>query len=81
MAPKKYTETGFPTMHSRVMSLFDSLEEGYHCCRMDNLYYSSTFCKYAYTHIRKIKVHGVVTKIMRGIPTCVKQEEEKNRKK
>jgi len=73
-APKQYTETDFLPLHSKVMSLFDSLEEDYHCCGMDNLYHSTTFYKHACTHIRKIKVHGVARKVMRGIPICVKQK-------
>jgi len=80
-APKQYTGTGLSPLHSRVMSLFDSLEEDYHCCGMGNIYHSTTFYKRAYTHIRKVKVNGVARKGVRIIPTYVKQEEEKNRKK
>jgi len=58
-APKQYTEIGVLPLNSIFVSLFDSLEEDYHCCAMDNLYHSTTFCKHVYTHIRKVKVHGV----------------------
>lgn len=47
---------------------------------MDNLYNSAVFCKHAYTHDQKVKVHAVTRKGMRGIPSCVTQEEEKSRK-
>ena len=62
------------------MSLFDALEDNFHICGMDNLYNSAAFCKHAYMHERKVKVHGVTRKGMRGIPKCVAQEEQKNKK-
>ena len=62
LTPKQYTKTGLSPLHSRVMSLFDRLEEDYHYCGMDNLYHSTTFCKRDYTHIRKVNIHGVAWK-------------------
>ena len=78
-APKKYLEKGLSPLHSRVMTLFDTLTDKYHICGMDNLYNSAAFCKHAYTHKNKVKVHGVTRKGMRGIPKCVKQEELSNK--
>ena len=63
------------------MKLFDSVEDNYHVCGMDNLYNSVTLCKRAWNHKRKLKVNGVMRKGMRGIPGCVVQEEQKSRKK
>ena len=68
-------------MHSRVVELFDLVEDDCHVCDMENLYNSVTFCKGAWNHKRKLKVHGVTRKGMRGIPGCVVQEEKKSRKK
>ena len=33
----EYTKTGLSPLHSRVMTLFDSVEDDYHVCGMDNL--------------------------------------------
>ena len=48
---------------------------------MDNLYNSATFCKESYTHEKKVMVHGVARKGMRGIPSSVIQDEVHNKKK
>ena len=77
----EYTKTGLSPFHSRVMILFDSVEDDYHVYGMDNLYNYVTFCKRSWNHKRKFKVHGVTRKGMRGIPGCVVQEEQKTRKK
>jgi hypothetical protein len=62
------------------MALFDTLEDKYHHCGMDNLYNSAAFCKAGYTHPNKVLIHGVTRKGGRGIPPSVLQEEVKNRK-
>ena len=80
-ANENYTRNGLSPLHSRVMSLFDTLKDDYHACSMDNLYTSAAFCKHVYVHPKKVKVHSVTRKGMRVIPLCVKQEEVKNRKK
>ena len=67
----EYTKTGLLPLHSRVMTFFDSVEDDYHVCGMDNLYNSVTFFKRTWKHKRKLKVHGVTRKGMRGIPGCV----------
>ena len=38
-----YTKTGISPFHSRVMTLFDSVEDYHHVCGMENLYNSVTF--------------------------------------
>ena len=74
-APTKYTSKGFSPLHSRVLSLFDSLKDDHHHCGMDNLYNSAKFCRAAYQHDRRVLCHGVTRKGGRGIPECVKQLE------
>ena len=78
-APQQYLKKRLSPLHSRVLSLFDSVNDRYHICGMDNLYNSAAFCKQCYVHKKKVKVHGVTRKGMRGIPSCVKQEEIKSR--
>ena len=73
----EYTKTGLSPLQYRVMKLFDSVEDNYHVCGMENLYNYVTFFKRAWNHKRKLKVHGVTRKGMRGIPGCVVQKEKK----
>ena len=78
-APKKYLRQGLSPLYSRVMALFDSLEDEYHQCDMDNLYNSATFCRAAYNHENKVLCHGVTRKGGRGIPPSVIQQEVTNK--
>ena len=48
---------------------------------MDNLYNSAKFCKEAYMHKKKLMVHGVARKGIRGIPSSVIQDEVHSKKK
>ena len=73
----EYTKIGLSPLHSRVMTLFDLVEDDYHFCGMDNLYNSVTFFKKAWNHKRKLKVHGLTIKGMREIPGCVVREKKK----
>ena len=77
-APQKYMKQGLSPLHSRVMSLFDSLKDNYHHCAMDNLYNSAAFCKAGYNHDRRVLCHGVTRKGKRGLPDSVVQEQVKN---
>ena len=61
------------------MFLFDGLHDMYHQCGVDNLYMSAKFCKDAYNHPNKVKLHGVTRKGGRGLPQSVIQEEVQNR--
>lgn len=74
-APKEYLSWGLSPLHSRVMKLFDSVSAKYHHCTMDNLYNSTKFCKASYNHPKKVLCAGVTRKGMRGIPSCVIQQE------
>ena len=81
-APRKYTrgDMGMSPLHARVFSLYDSLKDEYHQCGMDNLYNSASNCRASYLHPKKVLVHGVARKGMRGIPACVRQDEVQNKK-
>ena len=78
-APKKYMDEGLSPLHSRVMALFDTLEDKHHQCSMDNLYNSVAFCRAAVNHKHKVLCHGVTRK-GRGLPNNVIQEVEKSKK-
>ena len=72
-APSNYLKQGLSPLYSRVMGLFDSIEDDRHQCDMDNLYNSAAFCKAVYNHKRKVLCHGVTRMGMRGIPKHVVQ--------
>ena len=74
-APIKYLNQGLSPLHSRVMSLFDCLQDCHHHCAMDNLYNSANFCRAAVNHPKQVLCHGVTRKGGRGIPPSVLQEE------
>jgi hypothetical protein len=78
-APKKYLDTGLSPLHSRVMWLFDRVEDKYHRCMMDNLYMSAKLCRVSFNHPNKLLIAGVTRKGGRGLPGSVLQEEEKNK--
>ena len=77
-APKKYLDKGLSPLHSRVMGMFDQLDEKFHNCWFDNLYLSAKFAKAAYIHPKKVRISGPTRKAGRGLPSSVLQEEEKN---
>jgi hypothetical protein len=80
-APKKYLDTGLSPLHSRVMWLFDRVEDRYHRCMMDNLYMSAKLCRVSFNHPNKVLIAGVTRKGGRGLPASVLQEEEKNKER
>ena len=71
-APSNHIKNGLSPLHACVMALFDTLKDENHICAMDNLYNSATFCRNAYTHKKRVMVHGVAQKRMREIPASVK---------
>ena len=71
LANVEYTKTGLSPLHSSVITLFDSVEDDHHVCGMENLYNSVTFCDRSWNQQRKLKVHVVTRKVMRGVPGCV----------
>ena len=54
------------------------MTDKYHEYDVDNLYISAKFCRYAYNHTKKIKLHGVTRKSGRGLPAYIMQEELHN---
>ena len=77
-APEKWTKLGYSPLHSRILGMFDQLEEQYHNCWFDNLYLSAKFARAAYKHTNKVHISGPTRKSGRGLPKCVVQEEVKN---
>ena len=75
----KYTSIGLSTLHDQVMALFDEVTDEYHECGVDNLYMSEKFCRDAYTHLNKIKLHGITHKSGRGLPSTIMQQELQNK--
>ena len=61
------------------MYLFDSCDNEYHICRVDNLYMYAKFFRDTFNHSKKIKLHGVTRNSGRGLPGCVLQEESQNK--
>ena len=80
-ALEEYVKSGLSPLHSRVMSLFDTVKDEHRICKMDHLYNSATFCKIAFNHPKKVMMYGVTQKVMHGIPACVIQEEAKSKNK
>ena len=78
-APKKYLRQGLLLLHSRVMALFDLVDEDHHQCAMDNVYNSATFCRAAYNHENRVLCHGVTRNRGRGIPPSIVEMEVTNR--
>ena len=77
-APEKWTKKGYPPMNSRILGMFDQLENKFHNCWFDNLYLSARFTKAAWTHSNKVRISGPTRKSGCGLPKCVIQEEVKN---
>jgi hypothetical protein len=80
-APKQYLKKGLSPLHSRVMWLFDRLEDKYHRCMMDNLYMSAKLCRVSFNHPHKVLIAGVTRKGGRGLPGSVLQEEVTNKER
>ena len=76
--PEKWTKLGYSPLHSRILGMFDQLEEKYHNCWFDNLYLSAKFARAVYKHTNKVRISGPTRKSGRGLPKCVVQEEVKN---
>ena len=63
------------------MVIFDEVTDDYHDCSIDNLHMFEKFCRDAYTHPKKIKLHGVTRKYERGLPSTIMKQEMKNKAK
>ena len=72
--PVNYMSIGLFPLYVLQMALFDEVTDDYHDCNVDNLYMSAKFCRYAYTHLNKIKLHGVTRNSGRGLPSTIMQQ-------
>ena len=64
-APEKWTKKGHSPLHSRILGMFDQLENKFHNC-------------WLWTHSNKVRISGPTRKSGYGLPKCVIQEEVKN---
>jgi len=78
--PDKYINAGMSPIHSRVLWLFDHLEDKFHRVWMDNLCLSASFARASFNHPKKVMIAGVTRKGGRGLPVCILQDEEKKTK-
>ena len=76
-ALEKWTKKGYSPLHSRILGMFDQLENKFHNCWFDNLYLSARFAKAAWAHSNKVRISGPTRKSGHGLPKCVIQEEVK----
>ena len=74
-ALKKYLQQGYAPLHSRILGMFDQLDEKHHNCWFDNLYLSAKFCRAAFTHPNVVCIARPTRKSGHGLPQCVLQEE------
>ena len=76
LAPKKWIHLGFSPLHSRVLGMFDQLEDKNLNCWFDNLYLSAKFAKASFSHKKQVRISGPTWKSGRGLPKCVLQEDK-----
>ncbi len=70
---------GYCPMHCRLLHMFQNLHESFHCCTMDNLFYSVKLSHAVFCLKKLVLVHGVLRKSGRGCPPHVFQEEKAGR--
>jgi hypothetical protein len=63
-------------MHCHLLHMFGNLCESFHCCTMDNHFYSVKLAHATYLLPKPVLVHGILRKSGRGCPSCVMQEEK-----
>ena len=61
-APKKWICLGFSPLHSRILGMFDQLEDKNHNCWFDNLYLSAKFAKASFSHKKQVRILGPTRK-------------------
>ena len=64
---------GFSPFHSRVMVLYDCLEDNFHRARFDNLYMVTRFGLNSFRYKKQMLVKGVCRTGAGGIPSGVLQ--------
>ena len=75
-APDKWLKKELSPLHSRVMALFEQLPQNTsnYQCRMDNLFMSVKFAKFAKCAAPiSVMIHGVTRPSGRGVPKCIEQ--------
>ena len=72
---------GLSPLHAQLMDLFNEVTDEYHECGVDNLYIFEKFFRDAYTHPKKINLHGVTCKSGRGLSSTIMQQELQNKSK
>ena len=75
-APKKWICLGFSPLHSRILGMFNQLEDKNHNSWFDNLYLSAKFAKASFSHKKQVRISGPTWKSGQGLPKCVLQEEK-----
>ena len=56
---KEYTSMGISPLHARIFYLFITLCNNFHEVHLDNLYMSTIFAYFSYTHNNCVKLQGV----------------------
>ena len=74
-ALKKYLQQGYAPLHSRILGMFDQLDEKHHNCWFDNLFLCAKFCRAAFTHSNVVHIAVPTRKSGHGLPQCILQEE------
>ena len=57
-APRKWLCVGYLPLHSRILGMFDQLENKHNNCWLDNLYLSAKFAKASYKYNNKVCISG-----------------------
>ena len=78
-ASEKFLKMASP-LHARVMALCSQLPDRHYTLGMDNLYMSTKICRLLYSMSAKVMAHGVTRPSLRGIPSCIKQNEVTRKK-
>lgn len=58
----KYNSIELSPLHARLMNLFNTVTDDCYECGVDNVYMSAKFCRDAYNHPKKFKLHGITRK-------------------
>ena len=72
---QKWLDMGMCEMHARLLHMFSNLKTQGYWCKMDNLFNSVKLSLEDYSLWARFLIHGVIQKIMWGVPLCVLQEE------
>ena len=72
---QKWLDIGMCAMHVRLLCMFSNLKKQGHWCKMDNLFNSVNLSLEDYSLWARFLIHGVIQKIMWGVPLRILQEE------